>query len=121
MCHLGIFLERLMKATEHVTLVDDQVQYLSRPLQNITGFQNIFRLIFIDFYRKRLTELSAPSHCDSYKIYLILLGVTNLKSTVSIPVGINELFNWHNSSGHTESPWPTQPLRVMSTRKVSRG
>ena len=52
-----------------------------------------FLLNFIDFYRNRLTGLSAPSHHDSKKIYLILLGVTSLKSTVSIPVGITEFLN----------------------------
>jgi len=45
MYHLGIFLERLMKAREHFSLVDVQVQNLSLPLPNITGLQNLLCLI----------------------------------------------------------------------------
>jgi len=39
----------------------------------------------------------------------------------SIPDGVIEIFQWHNSSGRTMTLESTEPLKEMSTRGISLG
>jgi hypothetical protein len=45
----------------------------------------------------------------------------NQKVAGSIPNGVTGIFHWHNPSGRTMTPGPTQPLTEMSTRNISLG
>ena len=46
---------------------------------------------------------------------------TNRKVTGSIPGGVMEIFHWHNPSDRTMALASTQPLKEMSTRRISWG
>jgi hypothetical protein len=46
---------------------------------------------------------------------------TSRKVAGSIPVGVIDIFHWHNSSGRALAPELAQPLTKMSSKDISWG